>query len=300
MNNKTSKKKKSKFIYSIIVCILVVVGILSNNKNSDLTKEVTFFSNNEASDMEVHFIDVGQADSILIKSSGKYMLIDGGNNDDGEMLIAYLQKEGVKKLDYIIATHPHEDHIGGLDDIINNFEVDTVFMPDISHTTKTFEDVLTAISNQNLQITIPEVGDQYSLGDAQFIIIAPNQKDYGEELNNYSIGIKLIHGDNSFLMCGDAEELAEKDILENGIDIGADVYKVSHHGSNTGSSKEFLEAISPSYAVIQCGVDNKYGHPHEETLELLDDMNVKVFRTDINGTIIAKSDGREITWTSEK
>lgn len=300
MNRKMSKKKKYKFIYSIVLCVIAIVGLLSNHKTSDLQKEAIFFSNNSTADMEVHFIDVGQADSILIESSEKYMLIDAGNNDDGEMLIEYLQKEGVQKLEYVIGTHPHEDHIGGLDDIINNFKVDTIFMPDITHTTKSFEDVLMAISNQNLQITIPEVGEQYNLGNSQFTIIAPNQNDYGEELNNYSIGIKLVHGDNSFLMCGDAEELAENDILENGIDISADVYKVSHHGSNTGTTKEFLQAISPRYALIECGVDNKYGHPHEETLELLDDMDIEVYRTDLNGTIIARSDGSQITWTSEK
>jgi competence protein ComEC len=300
MNRKMSKKKKSKLIYTVVLGIVAIAGLLSNNRDSDLKKEITFFSDNTTRNMEVHFIDVGQGDSILIESSEQYMLIDAGNNDDGDMLIEYLQKEGVQKLDYLISTHPHEDHIGGMDDIINNFQVDTIFMPDVEHTTKSFEDVLMAISNQNQQITIPKVGEQYRLGNAGFIIIAPNRADYGEELNNYSIGIKLIHGENSFVMCGDAEELAENDILENGIDISADVYKVSHHGSNTGTTKEFLQAIAPRYAVIECGSGNKYGHPHKETLELFNALNIEVYRTDQNGTVIAKSDGNEITWISEK
>jgi competence protein ComEC len=173
-------------------------------------------------------------------------------------------------------------------------------MPNVTHTTKTFEDVLNAISDKNLSITIPQVGEQYSLGNANFTIIAPNKEDYGDERNNYSVGIKLVNGNNSFIMCGDAEEEAERDILDNGIDISADVYKVSHHGSRTGTTKEFLEAISPRYAVIECGSDNDYGHPHEEILELLESKKIKVFRTDINGTIIAVSDGNKITWTSEK
>lgn len=301
MNRRKSLKKKNKLIYSIAVCIIAAVGALCSRGNLDFQKDNDMSSyHSVTSDMEVHFIDVGQADSILIESEEHYMLIDAGNNDDGEMVTKYLQKEGVKKLDYVIATHPHEDHIGGMDDILYNFQVENILMPDISHTTKTFEDVLKAISDNDLEITVPKVGEQYNLGNAQFIIIAPNRNDYGEELNNYSIGIKLVHGNNSFIMCGDTEELAEADILNNGIDLSADVYKVSHHGSNTGTSKAFLQAISPRYAVIECGADNKYGHPHQETLDLLHAMNIEVYRTDRNGTVIAISDGNEITWTSEK
>lgn len=299
MNRKKNNKKKNKFIYSIVVCIIAIAGFLSNQGNGETNKQSSFI-NQGNSVMEVHFIDVGQADSILVESAGEYMMIDAGNNEDGEMLENYLKSEGVKELKYVIATHPHEDHVGAMDDIINSFQVDTVIMPDVTHTTKTFEDVLNTMTDNNLSITVPQVGDQYSLGNAKFTIIAPNKEDYGDERNNYSVGIKLVNGNNSFVMCGDTEELAENDILNNGIDISADVYKVSHHGSRTGTSKAFLEAISPRYAVIECGTGNIYDHPHEETLELLDAMNIKVFRTDINGTIIAVSDGNEITWSSEK
>lgn len=297
---KNKSKFKNKLIYGLAICVVVISSFIGKNSNLNIKKEIMTLTNHATTDMKVHFIDVGQADSILIESAGKYMLIDAGNNEDGEMLKKYLQKEGVRKLDYVIATHPHEDHIGGMDDIIDTFQVDTIFMPDISHTTKTFEDVLTAIADKNLEITIPQVGEQYQIGNAQFIIIAPNSSDYEADLNNYSIGIKLINGNNRFVMCGDAEEAAEKDILNNGIDISADVYKVSHHGSSTGTTQEFLQAISPRYAVIECGADNVYGHPHEATLGKFEDMDIDVYRTDRNGTIVAISDGAEITWTSEK
>jgi competence protein ComEC len=299
VNKRTNLKKKNKLISSIIVCVIAIAGLLGYRGNSEPSAQSPS-AHNADSVMEVHFIDVGQADSILVESAGKYMMIDAGNNEDGDLIENYLKNEGIKELEYVIATHPHEDHVGGMDDIIKNFQVDNVIMPNVTHTTKTFEDVLNAISDKNLSITIPQVGEQYSLGNANFTIIAPNKEDYGDERNNYSVGIKLVNGNNSFIMCGDAEEEAERDILDNGIDISADVYKVSHHGSRTGTTKEFLEAISPRYAVIECGSDNDYGHPHEEILELLESKKIKVFRTDINGTIIAVSDGNKITWTSEK
>jgi competence protein ComEC len=301
VKNRTSHKKKNKLIYSIIASVVVLAGTLLHNSNFDIQKKAVAVEGNQAnSTMEVHFIDVGQADCILIESAGEYMLIDAGNNEDGTLVTNYLKEEGVSKLKYVITTHPHEDHIGGMDDVINSFPIDTIFMPDVVHTTKTFEDVLTAISENNLEITIPETGEQYWIGNANFIMIAPNRNDYGDNLNNYSIGIKLVNGSNSFLMCGDAEEEAETDILNNGIDISAQVYKASHHGSSTGTSEEFLEAISPGYAVITCGAENDYGHPHKETLEKFEDMGIEVYRTDLNGTIVAVSNGIDITFTSKE
>jgi competence protein ComEC len=301
VKKKTSNKKKSKLIYSILASAVFLAGAFLQKNGYDLQKHVASFKYNQLNSvMEVHFIDVGQADSILIESGGKYMLVDAGTNEDGELVVDYLKKEGVSKLDYVIATHPHEDHIGGMDDVINSFSIGTVFMPDVTHTTQTFEDVLTAISGQNLEITIPQVGEQYTIGEASFVILAPNSDDYGTQLNNYSIGIKLVNGNNSFLMCGDAEKEAEHDILKNGIDIKAQVYKVSHHGSNTATTEEFLDAVSPEYAVIECGQDNDYGHPNKETLDKFKARGIEVFRTDMNGTVVAESDGTNITWSSEK
>ncbi|MEA4815785.1 MAG: MBL fold metallo-hydrolase [Lachnospiraceae bacterium] len=249
--------------------------------------------------LKVHFIDVGQADSILIELNGKFMLIDAGNNADAETVTNYLKNCGVVSLEYVIGTHPHEDHIGSLDTVIENFDVEKIIMPQKVNSTKTFEDVLTAIENKGLKITAPTTGENYSLGDAGFIILAPNG-DYGDELNNWSVGIKLTYGKTSFVMCGDAEEAAEGDILKTGIDISANVLKIGHHGSSTSTSESFLNAVNPEYAVISVGEGNDYGHPHQETLDNLLQKGIKILRTDKNGTIIAESDGENISWEMEK
>lgn len=252
----------------------------------------------QSSDLKVHFIDVGQGDSILIQSGGHDMLVDAGENDQGDTVVTYLHSQGIDKLDYIIGTHPHSDHIGGLDDVINNFTIDKVILPPVEHTTKTYEDVLDAISSQGLKITKPVVGDTYQLGDASFQIISPNG-DYGDDLNNWSVGIKLTNGNNSFVMCGDAESQAESDILTNGLDVSADVLKLGHHGSKTSTFGSFLNKVNPEYIVISCGLGNSYGHPHQETMNKLNALDVKVYRTDEQGTIIATSDGSNISWSTQ-
>lgn len=246
----------------------------------------------------VHFLDVGQADCILIESGGSFMLVDAGNNEDGELILQYLKDAGVKKLEYVIGTHPHEDHIGSLDTVIDNFDVSRVILPKISHTTKTYEDVLTSISGKGLKITQPVAGDTYSIGNAAFTILAPNG-EYGNELNNWSVGLRLVYGDTAFVMAGDAEEEAEHDICANGLELKADVLKLGHHGSRTSSCEEFLEQVTPTYAVISCGRDNDYGHPHAETIEKLERLGISAFRTDLQGAVIAESDGTQITWSAD-
>lgn len=248
--------------------------------------------------MEVHFIDVGQGDATLIKCGEHAMLIDAGENDKGTTVQLYLQKQGVKKLDYVIGTHPDSDHIGGLDVIIYKLDCNMIMMPDYAKDTRTYDDVIQAMKSKSYKNTSPIVGNEYTLGDATFTIIAPNNYNYGNESNNYSVGILLKHGDNTFIFTGDAEEEAETDILANGIDVSADVYQVGHHGSATASSQAFLNAVSPTYAVISCGEDNSYGHPHAETLNKLRAMGVQVFRTDEQGSIVATSDGSSITWNT--
>lgn len=286
-----------KKLFRITFLVLLSCFCLVRIDADAATKKSTGVSS-KSSNMEVHFIDVGQADSILIQSAGKNMLIDAGNRDDGKMLVQYLQKQGVSKLDYLIGTHPHEDHIGGMTEVIESFEIDTIIIPQKEHTTKTFENFIDAVAEKELSLTKPVIGKEYRLGKAEFTIIAPNKK-YGDELNNWSVGIKLINGETSFVMCGDAEKEAEEDICKNKIDIQADVLKIGHHGSKTASSKAMLDAVDPTYAIIFCGKDNSYGHPHQETMEVLKTRNIKVFRTDLQGTIVAKSDGKKITFSQK-
>lgn len=252
----------------------------------------------QASELKVHFIDVGQGDSILIQSGAHDMLVDAGENDKGDTVVTYLHSQGIDKLDYVIGTHPHSDHIGGLDDVIHNFTIDTLIMPAVEHTTKTYEDVLNAASGQGLKINKPEVGKTYQIGDASFQIIAPNG-NYGDDLNNWSVGIKLTNGNNSFVMCGDAEGQAEAAMCTNSIDLSADILKLGHHGSNTSTSNAFLNKVNPKYAVISCGLGNSYGHPHQETMDKLIAKGVQIFRTDEQGTIIATSDGSKISWSTQ-
>lgn len=242
--------------------------------------------------LEVHFIDVGQADCALLVADGHYMVIDGGNNDDADAIVSYLKNQGVKTLDAVVGTHPHEDHIGSLDAIINSFDVEAVYMPKIMHTSQTFEDVLDAIANKGLKIKAPNPGDTISFHGLPVEFLGP-QQEYGD-FNNNSIVLKVTAGERSFLFTGDAEETAEKDILDAGYDLQADVLKVGHHGSSTSTSDAFLQAVSPQYAVISVGTGNKYGHPEKVTLDKLQNIGAKIHRTDMEGTVVCSTDGQNI------
>lgn len=264
----------------------VTEGVISNTYKTD---------SSSAGQMQVHFIDVGQGDATLIACDGHYMLIDAGNNDKGTTVQSYLMSQGVEKLDYVIGTHPDADHIGGLDVVIYKFDCDTIIMPDVANDTRTYDDVVQAMKSKGYQTTYPVVGETYTLGGATFTIVAPNA-DYGNDMNDWSVGVLVQNGNNRFLFTGDAEEKAEEDILNNGIDISADVYAAAHHGSKTATSQAFLDKVSPTYVVISAGEGNKYGHPHAEVLNRLRAAGISVFRTDEQGTIVATSDGNDITW----
>lgn len=248
--------------------------------------------------LEVHFLDVGQADSILVKAPGGVMLIDAGNNADADDVVSYLKNQGVSKIDVLVGTHPHEDHIGGLDAVIDTFDVSKIYMPKASTTTKTFEDVLLAIQSKGLKVTTPTAGSSFDLGNVKCIILAPIGNSY-EDLNNYSIVLKLEYGQTSFLFTGDAETGSEQEILAAKYDLKADVLKVGHHGSSGSTSPAFLKAVSPKYAVISVGKNNQYGHPDSIILNRLSVYGAEIYRTDESGTIIAISDGKSITFDKQ-
>jgi competence protein ComEC len=249
--------------------------------------------------IQVTCLDVGQADSILVQVLGSNMLIDAGTNAAAASLTNTLKNKGITKFDVVVGTHPHEDHIGGLDTVINQFAVEKIFMPGVSATSKTFEDVMQAIKNKGLTITNPVPGTSFNLNSATCAILAPNSPKY-EDANSYSIVIRVLYGGFSFLFTGDAQIDSEKEMLDRGYALKSDVLKVGHHGSSTSTSPDFLKAVAPRVAVISVGKDNDYGHPHNETLNKLNAAGIKTYRTDLNGSVIVSSDGGNYTIKTEK
>lgn len=247
-------------------------------------------------EMQLHVIDVGQGDSTLIMSKDGIVLVDAGPGSAEDSLVEYLKDVGITTIDYAIFTHPDEDHIGGADVVINNFEVKNVIMPNATKTTKTFEKMIEAIEQSNANVIEATSGASYTLGDIAFRVLAPNKASYSAT-NNYSVVVKLTYGNNTFMLTGDAESESESEILAKypASELRADFLKVGHHGSSTSTSTAFLTAVSPSIASISCGEDNKYNHPHRETIEKLQGANIKVYRTDLLSTIVFVCDGNTIS-----
>lgn len=291
----------NKKLLSIIIALALAAaaGVFKFNGDDGNTVSVPDAENA----LSVRYIDVGQADCELISfPDGRHMLIDAGATDSEKTLPPYLKSLGIEKLDYVIGTHPHEDHIGGLDAVIESFEIGQIYMPKATTTTKTYKDVLTAVKNKGLSINTAKAGKVIiDEPDIRAELLAPISDKY-DDLNNYSAILKLQFGNTSFLFTGDAEKLSENEMLDSaGAEkLRCDVLKAGHHGSSTSTSEKFLKAVSPSYAVISCGTGNDYGHPHKETISLLDKYGIKTHRTDLNGTITAISDGNNITLTTEK
>ena len=275
-----------KYIISIIITLAILTGGIYQAPSTSLAANID--------KMEAHFIDVGQGDATLIKCGEHAMLIDAGDDSKGTAIQNYLKKQKVEKLDYLVLTHPDSDHIGGAPTIITKFDIKKVFVSNYEKDNKSYQKLIQALDDKDLKYTTPRVGSRYYLGTASITTLAPN-KEY-DNPNDSSISLIIKNGDNKFIFSGDAGEDAEKDILENDIDISADVYHVAHHGSKTSTSKEFIKAINPGYAVISCAEGNSYGHPHAETLNTLRMRGVKVYRTDEEGSIIATADGKKITF----
>ena len=250
--------------------------------------------------LTIQFIDVGQADCALLQCDGQSLLIDGGNRDDSQLVVSFLEQQGVQELDAVVCTHAHEDHVGGLPAVLAVYPAKVVYAPTKTYSSAVFDKFLYYTDQQGLEITIPAPGDQFSLGQATVTVLGP-VKSYAET-NNTSIVLRVDYGETSFLFTGDMETEAENDMLDywgGRMDWKSDVLKVGHHGSDTSSGYRFLNDVSPAYGVISVGKDNKYGHPQEPALSRLAQADVTVLRTDGLGTIQAVSDGKEITFTWE-
>lgn len=296
------KKSKLNIIVKLLILIVVLLTTLSACSVDYFLENYsgnTAVSSEGNSDITVHFLDIGQGDSIFVElPNSECMLIDAGIANKGEFIESYISESGYNRIDYLVATHPHADHIGSMSYVVSNMDIGQVYMPNVSTTTKTFEKLLNAIQKKGLKIKSAKAGMNIIRdSDLSVEILAPVKIDE-DELNNCSIIIKITYGYDSYLFIGDAEK-EELDTVSS--DMSADVLKVGHHGSRTSTTEKFLEQVNPKYAVISCGADNDYGHPNKETIDLLEMLDVEYYRTDIQSTITITSDGsRNYTILSEK
>lgn len=306
---------------AVLVSAFLIIYLATGNKISDLFPDWDGLASTAASwtkpssktdlstpplsgeTAKVHFIDVGQGDSMLIQCGGKNILIDAGENDKGAVVNAYLEKLGVDVIDLAIGTHPHSDHIGGLDVVLNAHPTEKIILPvipeDMTPTTRTYEDLLKAIQAQNLKITAAKPGNTYAFGTGTLEILGPVKNDY-KDLNDYSVVCRFTFGNWTFLFTGDMEADAEKDLLDAGTDVSARVLKLGHHGSSTSTSQIFLDAVDPEICVMELGEGNSYNHPHRETVQKMNEGGYTVYRTDRNGTIVFTTDGETCGVEMEK
>ena len=292
--------KNTKKILGFILIILVYfiytnygeeLGLVEvENKVNERVNEVIKLE--PVGDLRIHYLDVGQADATLIENNGKYMLIDAGNNEDGKLLVNYFKNLGIESFEYVVATHAHEDHIGGMDDILNNFKINNFYMPDVVTTTATFEDIVIAMEDNKLVYDTPKIGSSFGFEGCNFTVLSVSDDD--SDLNDTSIVLKLVYGTNKFLFMGDATEKIEGNILNLRVDLKTDVYKVAHHGSDYSNSISFLNKVRPEYSIISSGEGNSYGHPHSKVLNNLKKLNSTIYRTDKDGTVLVESDGKNI------
>ena len=291
MNKFKHKGYKALKIILTISAIIISISFLTQNNNVNYENK-----------MIIHYIDVGQGDCILIQVNNKNLLIDSGPSSNRKDLLNYLEKLDIKKFDYIIATHPHEDHIGNMDTIIKRYNIGSFYSPKVITSSTTFENMISALVDKNLKINVLKKGVKgIDLGkNTEIEVFSPLENISSDNLNDYSPIIKITFLDNSFLFTGDAEISTEDTVLSENNNLNCDILKVGHHGSSTSTSTDFLISTNPSVAIISVGKNNSYGHPTSETLSLLNSYNIRTIRTDINGTVIAISDGKNINISTVK
>lgn len=305
MERQKNGKKALKIALSLLLAIGLIVSFLPIGAVASWHQIFSFFGLNDfsaaadGSPLSVHVLEVGKADSIFIECEGKYMLVDGGTIDCGERVAEYLNQRGVKKLDYVVNTHPDEDHIGGLGYIISQYDIGQYLAPDIPQNliplSEEYLDVQVALIKKNMQTTAPNCGDTFRLGGLKIEVLAPIRQ--GSSTNNNSIVLRLTYGKTSFLLMGDAEKEEESDLIASGANLSADVLKIGHHGSSTSTTDGFLYAVKPHYAAISVA-DDSNGLPNKQVLKRLKDAKVMAYRTDVSGTVIFLSDGENITVVS--
>ena len=280
------------FIMSI-VCIISFAGC----DVSVLTDNVSSSSSVKASNgLNIHMIDIGQGDSILLECDESYMLIDAGENDKGGVVVDYLKKHNISKLDYALITHPHSDHYGGFKTVFESVEPESIVMTEAMNTTRTWEKLVDYIDNKKYNVIFPKTNDTINLGSSKLTMYVPKVTD---SLNNCSIIVRAEYNGMSALFTGDAEKSEEKDILNAGFDVSANVLKMGHHGSSTSTGNNFLAAVNPEIALISCGKNNDYGHPHKETVAKLNKNNIPMFRTDVYGSIVVNLNNNTISLTTD-
>ncbi|GKX66778.1 ComEC/Rec2 family competence protein [Inconstantimicrobium mannanitabidum] len=288
-------KKIFSYFLSIAI-IFTCITLTSCSKSADSSID----NLTETSALRIHYIDVGQGDAILIQVNHKNFLIDSGPSDSQSKILGYLKNLHINKFDYILATHPHEDHIGNMTAIIKKYDITTFLAPKVTTNTSTFKNMLLALKNKNMHINAIKAGSKViNLGENITVeVLSPNNSSY-EELNNYSPMIKLTYGSRSFLFVGDAQKEVEQEVLSKNYDVKADVLKVGHHGSSTSTSNEFLKKVNPSIAVISVGANNSYKHPNKSVIDRLKESSIKIYRTDNDGNIIIDCDGKNIKVTTK-
>lgn len=278
-----------KKLLSVLLSIILLLSLCSCTDTS---------MGSELPLLEVHFLDVGQADSTLVLCGDDALLIDGGNRADSSFIYSYLSNMEVDRLDYIIATHPHEDHIGGIMGALSYSDADVLYSCTDNDENSYFESLQKRLKERNIPLKVPEIGDSFNVGEAKVTFIGP--VEYTNDANDNSLCVKIEYGDISFLFTGDAGYGAEKRLIQSGTDLESTVLQVGHHGSSTASCYEFLREVGMKYAVISSDSNSMYGHPHESTLSRLKDAGADIYRTDKQGTIVFKTNGSALTVTTEK